>query len=531
MAADRDLLAEEDGYAKKGQVCWRNVGYGRHCFASNFRAESSQQADMVRSALAKRGRMYVAQSRKLGSAYLREMWDKAPIPIDRGKGAPFFESASDRGAGLLLALLGRKVMDYDEMNDLLKQSSGVDNLMLMYGRVQAAGKLSSWRGERSGRIVALGDILQPKARTVKAPPFAENNKNAAAYDLHKKVCLSVLGHIHTTDIGLVVRTLSAHKYVWSTDLSTCDDTIGLQLLQAMRTEVLIPLWTCWRDMGVFNTAVLNYLIAYDEHINVRDILAPARTKFEAGCVISMIGGNKSGERGTTMKTIDCVGARNDTIEALCAMRGVVLHYFSWGDDVIWYSNDPRAQDAWRQARDDTQSHLWVEKEDGDASYLMTRARYGYGYLMRQATRKINREAREEADDVVGCALSLRASYDKLTGPTGISHPQIDSFWDLFSGIPRLQASVMLARSHTYNELVLAYAAAKRTIKTEKRVEFDDDLLEGEALAAAQQLQESGLVHDRRTGLDLGRNVTELDLMALLPRWSTTEILKMLRRKL
>jgi hypothetical protein len=532
LSGDESLLVAEDGHAAKGLVCWRRPGFGRLAFASNFRAESSAQAETLRPYLRRRGNAYIARSRELGASALKSMIERSSIPLDRGKGAPWYQSASDRGSGLLLAILGRKLRSYGDLNDALQQSTGIRNWMTMYTRVQAAGKQSSRREIIAGRVVASGWIFQPKVRTVKAPPFAENNLNAPPYETMKHVCLSIFGNIHTTDIPFVVRTLRNKKEVWATDLTTCDDTIGLQLLAAYRAEVLGPLWAEWVEMGVIERWWFDFLMTYDEHVNIRDILAPAWAIGQEAVVLSMIGGNKSGERGTTQKTIDCVGARCEAIQDAYRRRGFNVSFFSWGDDVVWYTDDSGARSIWDEMVSDAdQRHLWIEKHDDDASYLMVRARTGYGYFARQMMRKLNREPREEPDDCVGAALSIRASYDKLTGPYGDEHPLKPDFLPAVAEVPALAQAATLAAKFDYNTLTRWYGDAVRHAKPERRQEFDYGLLDQDTADVAASIEEAGLVLDRRTGLELPRVATERMVRDLADRWSTDEVLKMLRRKI
>ena len=459
IRGDDELTSLEDEFSEKMMTNWRAIGFGRLAFASNFRSESTSQAVELKPWIQKRARAYLAAMDKIGAQRLREIFLKSKIKLNKGKGAPFWQAGSNTEAGLALAVLGRRVRDFSALREMLSDmSGGTPMYMTMYIRTQGSRKDVPLRFARSGRIFAMGEWRGPKVRTVKAPPFAENNVIAPVYDVHKAIALEIWPDVHMTDSREITKVVARLPYGVSTDLSNCDDRISLQTLNVYREELLIPIWQKMVKMGVMEQWRYDYCVAYDELIVDRRILSPPTDMRHRLVLLDMIGGVKSGERGTTMKDLDLVACRVDArITYLKKKWKYDYRFVSWGDDVYLYSSDPNVGEHWEAVP--VQNSLWKEKIEPGQVFLMRRVRLGYGYMMRYASRRVNREANEEATSDLAAAVGVRATYDALTSPSLTPHPHPaarEYFPMLHYGVPKLRRAVDLAKQTPLRELAEAY---------------------------------------------------------------------------
>lgn len=460
LITDASLRSAEDAHAEKMLVSWRAVGLGRLAFANEFVSRSRSQAEELRPYTRRRTAKMLQLLRDAKVVeLLRQAYWTAPIKISKGKGAPFWRPGVDRVSGWALAALSRKIRDYDDMRDALSSAAGGTPMyMTMYRRVQASRKPVPRRFQAGGRLFAGGEMRGPKIRTVKAPPMAENSACAGVFQALKD--LSVLAHPgkHVTDGKTASARAVQYRFHFATDLSTCDDRISEETLVMLREEMIEPVTQAFVRLGIIESWVQVFMMAYDEKVVTREILAPARTDAERACILMMIGGVKSGERGTTWKDLECVGARCDAAVEACAAAGVLVDYISWGDDVLVMSDDPRAGEIWMRV---SQKHLWKEEMDVDASFLSRHQPEGYAYFMRQVSRRINRESHEEPTSELNAALSIRASWDLLThSPTGVPHPAAEHYVSMLREcVPKLRIACDMAESGSLLDLMRVYSGA------------------------------------------------------------------------
>lgn len=522
LKSDPGLLSAEDEQAEKGRVCWRARGFGRLTFSGAFSSHSTLQLQELEDEISILRRALIATAERMSLDDLTSAYLDAPIHVDKGKGAPFWQPGTDWEAGYLLAILGRLTKSYDELRDTLQQDTGVAMHMTMFQRIQAARKKILARILQAGRVVADTPDDLPKVRTVKAPPYAENNVVAPTADVLKLVMLTTYPLQHTTDTALVQEILSAHESIWSTDLKTCDDRIGYELLTAVDgiigdvTAVLVR-------RGIVEPWRLDFVRDYNDSIRSRFIYAPGFKPSTPVVTLLMDGGVKSGDRYTTMKDMIAVHLRNELLKKAMARHGVKADYICWGDDVIWYGHDPRARATYEAVLKEgvAQTH-WKEEIDVEPSFLMLRGRGGYGYFMRQLTRKVNREPHEEADNVVGAALSLKASYEKLTGPFGVEHPWKHRWWEACSLVPKLAAAIPLAQQLSVSELGALYMSTlpQRTMSVARsEIAMDYDVRES-----------GGVIKSTRLGIDMVAKPTERMLLELSRSMSPDDVRMLIRRR-
>lgn len=526
IASDVALTTAEDEHAEKMLVNWRALGYGRLVFASEFDSQSDLQARELSATLRSRSALYVKWAESTPLEELRDIFDGTKIKLNKGKGAPYWNPGSDRGSGLLLAMLGRKVRSLPDLREMLSSdSSGVKMLMTMFMRVQAARKPTVRKRPVGSYLFADGEMMAVKVRTVKAPPFVENNVVAPIFELFKNAAIGIWPKRHLTDPRKAAAISEPWKYLIATDLSNCDDRIGLQLLTELREIVMIPFLKALLRRGVIEQWLYDYSLAYDELVVDRDILAPARSLDEEACTLRMRGGVKSGERGTTWKDLELVGARTEAIQQWLAAQGISVEFMSWGDDVLVMTNDDRARALWPDQT--VATSLWSEKIDVDASYLGRRMPTGYTYFMRMVARRINREPSEEPLSTLGAALSVAAAYDTLGG-----HPLKSHFLPILRAcIPRLRSAVDIASQASMLDIMHLYARSIDTMEPremERALALDDDG------GIDNEIESGGIggrpIYSKRLEEMVNAEISEEAIRAYAERFTTEDIRRRLRRK-
>lgn len=500
--ADPWLDYYEREAADKMLVSWRIRGIGRQVFGSEFYSSSSSQAADLAAELRRRGTLYVELLQKLSDSEISGCINDSKIRLDKAKGAPFFQGGSDIEAGLSLACLSRKLKSFQRVEDVLGSASGGVKLrMLMSERIQGNRKPVPLRVVRDGRIVARGQGLMCKVRTVKAPPFVHNNSVAWFFNLHKWLMLQIWPDHHILQPRLAAARMAQYRNSFSSDMSTFDDTIAVETLDMWRDSIARPILAQLVRRRIIEQWQADYFLRYDESVTRGEILCPARHKNEKACVIKMTGGVKSGERGTSSKDNDVASARATALLARLS-RNKNDSFLSWGDDLVILTDDDTLQERWTKSQ--YQRHLFSEKVAPGAVFLMKMSGYGHGFMMRSLSRRVNLEKREEPADWLEQAISLRASYEAMTDTKHCLRPHCAAhlFFDA-AGVLLGQdtPSVKMAKTATYQQLSRMYVLSRQTtaharafLKSDLYQELlDDDLMPGQE---SQRLLDRALVTSR-----------------------------------
>jgi hypothetical protein len=383
----------------------------------------------------------------------------------------------------------------------------------------------------------MGEKVASKVRTVKAPPFVENNVVAPCFELLKWLITMTWPERHVTEAKRACEIARRTANNFASDLSNADDNISAETLIAWHEEVLAPLLTEAEALGVIDATQLAFTLAYDERMISREIIAPARSLDEEACILKLHGGVKSGDRGTTVKDLDIIAARNDALKTTLGAGGVAVDYLSWGDDVVVLTNDARAKSAWFEV--DEQNHLWQDRPEADVTYMSKRLPQGHSYFMRMVSRRINREPAEEPSDIVGAALSVRASYDTLLGVSE-PHPWARHYFSTLESVaPRLRGAVSLARETTTLDLMRIYSSSRRP-EVLGRKQFghwlesglveEDTETSDEWDALSDLLITEPSTYSKQLDRWLPANTTESAIREEAARWDTKTLLRTLARK-
>lgn len=530
---DPSLLAMEREHLEKGMVNWRAIGYGRLVFASDFVSRSEDQAAALRPFMRARCARILETLNADPDRYAA-VANSAVIRFNKGKGAPWWQPGTDHGSGLLLAIIGRKVRSYDALVDLLYAETGIHLDMTMFMRVQANRNPVPKRSIVGGQVMQIGEEYLAKIRTVKAPPFVENNITAPVFDVFKQLEIDTWPRRHVTDAREAAAIAQSGTANFASDLSTADDTIGLETLEAWHEVYLAPLVHDLVKLNIIAAWVGDFTLAYDRAMQSRRILCPARNDNEQACWLTMTGGVKSGDRGTTIKDLTIIASRNDAAVAHCSASGIKADYMSWGDDILVMTDDAKARDVWFQTPG--QQHLWKDKIEPDTTYMSKRMPQGYGYFTRMVARRINREPHEEPSDAIGAALSIRASADVLHGISE-SHPLADFYIPLLrSAAPRLEAACGIAERATTLELMRAYSQLERPREarvTERHItdsmEEEDATYSEEMDAYLTELVGVKPVYSKKIGRYIPAQLNEEQVTKEAERWTLQSALRGLRR--
>ena len=466
--ADAHLNLYESEAADKMHVSWRVRGYGRQVFSSDFYSSSTEQAAELGAELRRRGAAYVSCLSVMTSDEIRAIINDTLIRLDKAKGAPFFQGGSDIEAGLALSCLSRKQCSFKKTEDILMtMSGGVKLRMLMSERIQGARKPASRKIVRDGRITAQGTAMLCKVRTVKAPPFVHNSNVAWFFNLHKTLMLRIWSRHHILQPIRAAEEMSHYRHSFSSDMSTFDDTISVETLDVWREAIAMPILRHLVNRQIISQSRADYFIDYDHSITRGEIICPARSIDEKACVLKMVGGVKSGERGTSSKDNDVSSARATIL--LRQIGSPEDSFLAWGDDLVILTNDRRLEERWQKSN--LCRHLFVEKVAPGAVFLMKMSSYGHGLMMRSLSRRLNMEKREEPTTWIEQAVSLRASYEALTRPNQVRRPHCAAhlFFDAAAHtLGQSCPSVVLARNNSYRTLSQYYMATRLEVGQQRR---------------------------------------------------------------
>lgn len=532
----------EEEAVDKGKVNWRAIGYGRQVFRSDFISESSEQAVELTPALETLASRLTATLRSMSNEEVTATINDSEIGLNKSKGAPFFQASSNIEAGLALSLLPHKLKSFDRVNDALQSlSGGIKMRMHMLERIQGSRKLTACRTVLGGRVVAIGHAMLPKVRTVKAPPFVHNGTVAWFFDLVKGLMMRTWPNWHPLQPKAAAALMGSYRHSFSSDMSTFDDTISAETLQRIRELIFKPLLNDMVNRGIIGSWRAKYLLDYDDSVVNGEILCPARTRDEVACVLQMRGGVKSGERGTTVKDILVAAARTSSILKRLS-RDARDTFICWGDDVVVLTDDPTLYKRWEAAK--YHRHLFVEKTAPGAVFLMKVGGSGHGLIMRYAYRRINMEIREEPDNPIQAALTLRASYDALSDPTFVLRPHpahMHYFPMLRHCIPRLRREIALAERYSYRDLAAIYMRSRTDVGDKRHYAWNElreahlrGLLSDDDYAALRDddnISQSLATVTKRLlpGTVLKARIRDEDVRLMADRVSTEEVLRACHR--
>jgi len=401
--SDAALAAQENEFIEKAQVNWRYRGL------NSLVIDDPMSVSCINPAQAMGLRAQFETLRNEQLAWLDGVSDdnlssivaRAPVRMDRGKGAPYWVPSTDHQGAIALRRLAQQWYNLDglvgSLGSLTKHRPPV-LAQTSYMRIQ---------GSRDGK---------PKVRRIAAIGFVFNH-NWVPY---AETLRASMKSEHTGDPRDTLREARLWRHAYSLDLKSFDTTVAYETLRLLSDIVIMPFVTqlYHRMHRVAKSIAMtlpspSFMRSLDEAIITMDVLAPSVDNRYAADLIEALGQIHSGENPTSYK-----GTRIRRCHCRAKMqylgyewgRDAITH--NYGDDTILFCNDSRVAEDWFNSPD----YLGLrEVAAPDATFLMRRIPNGHSYLGRMLASTINREPRMEPEHALRCACSIAVRYHLLRG--------------------------------------------------------------------------------------------------------------------
>lgn len=455
--SDDKLLAQEQEFLDKMGVCWRIKGLGTLVAEEATVNRNSEQAEALRPYIRKRALEYVAAMQAANPSDLRNMVLNAPVPIDSGKGAPFFFSGMNSEDALALAGLTARASDYDNLVAMVAKydSSGLPPCTTTYLRTQGARKPVGTTWLEGDALVYYPDRLAmlPKHRPVNGVSF-QYNLAVVPIGAISTFYRKALGYRNTGEQYESRALALAFKYTRATDKAKYDKSVSYECAIMFNEEFVTVVANAAYTLGALTKRERDLAISTHYAIQHMPELRPPARKDEMARLVDLVGTIRSGEILTSTMGTEIGRAQAD---AKCDMLGISdrVVVINQGDDTIAFSNDESALEKYVAAG----SFFGFDEEPApDASFLQRRQPQGYTYIGRMLDRTVNREPRYEPATVFEAALGLKTRSVLLKG-----HPCEGDFLSIVNSAPSeaLQLAADIARKSSLLDLVgLAVSAAQ-----------------------------------------------------------------------
>jgi len=494
-SSDPSLVEQERDFLSKGLVCWRDKGLGTLTVPdpSTLIRRNSAQADALRPAFLRLGVEYGSMIRSAPLDLLRDLAESAPVPVNKGKGAPYWLPGSDRVAAIALAALldAPDALTYDQIERRLLEvgQARLPMSVTSYLRIQGASKEQPEFAVSGGELRIVGTRRGPKTRRVQALMFSANYLVSQVAPI-LRWCLTTRTDSNTGTLEPAAIAAREYKYTVAADLSGYDESVASETLSQYRELVLWPVYQALVARGVLDNRQAKILLAIDESVQTMPLLAPSLNPNFAAVLLDREGGIVSGERLTSQKGTDI---NRERIARKAKMAGLRGSFFNSGDDTILCSNSRKELDRYAELDDGAG---FKETLAPDPAYLMRRLPFKYAYLGRMLFNTLNREPSYEATSYTSAAAGVAIRDALLAG-----HPLRHLYKTILATLPespRLKRAVFLSDSAPVHELLLASSpSASRTPAGATHVQELSEL----ALATGLQTDaEHRAILDRLLGL-------------------------------
>lgn len=455
---DPGLSLLEEELARKMTVWWRDVGYGGLLEKETLTVSDPEQAKLIGPHLRHYGLSMAGVLRKADANKLRDRWLQAGVPIDRGKGSPFWIRGTDLLAAQAMTTLALQPASdalalYDRYSQSARWRAGP--IITSYWRIQGADKPRPIRILVNGQVQETdGERRQPKIRRVQALTYCFNVRSAPLYALLKYARRIVTAPFGTGDVRVTLDQAKRWPVNAAADVKSFDESVSVELLATFRKEVLEPCLRVLTDRGICTKSEANLLLSIDETVQQLPILSPPAAISEGGRLIARIGGLRSGEKLTSEKgTLINMARCRAKLQAL-KRQGVTDNL---GDDTIIFSSHA-IQDAWIKLN----PFAGFREEVAPATtFLMRAIPGGYTFIARMLASSVQKEVMNEPRSYEISALGLAARSRMLKGIER-EHPFASAFLPFLSTLPgRLAISSRTAQTLGFTELERIVASQTR----------------------------------------------------------------------
>jgi len=448
---DTPLSLFEWDILSKMQVCWRDKGLGSLAQPEALLVRDEDQAGALRPYLARLGAEYAAAVQDMGSNELERIyWDNSRIPINRGKGAPYWLPGTDRVAATAFARLADSARDYEHLQEIVRDAGGavLGFAATAYMRIQGSKKTHDEYGLAGDELHVIGTRRGPKLRKITALPFVLNYLAAGVGAVMREL-LKRRTDMNTGTIHPAAKAVRNYKYTIAVDLANYDDSVSIETLDAYREYVYKAVLDALVRLSVLSSRRRAMLLDIDFALQRLPLLAPPMRTGEAARLVPTLGGIKSGERLTSQKGTDI---NRERIAEKLRHLGIKAKHFNQGDDTVIASDDARLL----KYTDEPTRLGFTETRSEDVSFLK-RLPDGYAYLSRMLNGTINRESRFESDNIHSCASGIKIRDGLLAG-----HPLRRDYLRILLDAPgRVRDAARLATTADVYDLLLAGAARTR----------------------------------------------------------------------
>lgn len=504
---DPRLAAQEREFTDKLAVCWRMRGLGTLFVEdpATLSCHNVMQAEALRPVIRDRGQWYVSQIRSMGRDTLAGLLRSAPLRIDRGKGAPYWFSGTERETPFAVRRLAQAAPNLASLKEAVSEAG-----QARAGYVQTSDiRIQSARGpvprviNDRGALRVDGERIGPKVRRIAGQPFVTNHLWAAVGNVLRTIMASDPAQRTTGTFDPAAIAARKHRFAAAVDLKSYDTTVSYELQLLVHEEMLAPATLELVKLGVLSDKERAMMLEADLESQRMPILLPPRDEGEVAYEVAAEGQTRSGENLTSWKGTEINRARCDLKARLAsAATGQRIHAINYGDDTVVFADSAAPIDHWLE---NGTAFGFKEVAAPDATFLMKRVPFGYSYLGRMVMGSIDREVRQEPETQLDAAAAFALRYQLLKG-----HPMQDEYWAIMeaaAGPQRLRNAVALAKNADAVALTLMAAEVKSGARSSNRNEDRIDALEA--------LLHQPLTHDtiKRGAARAILLLQELDVMA------------------
>jgi len=477
--SDATLRAAEAEAALKLTTFWRDKGLGSIVQDAPLINRNEDQAAYLRPWMRALGTQLASIVRHHGADVFVPVYNNAVVPIDRGKGSPFWLPGTDHSAAIELHALWQGCNDVSDYVKRLHDSGPVKTRICLTGyiRIQdAGGEVPAWVWT-GDRVEQRGSRLGPKVRKVQAMPFGLNSMMAGAAECCR-FAATMLDDRNSGTLGPAMNAARTSQFTIAIDLSKYDESVSAETIAQFRSVVMEPFCRALRDAGVISGRIYSILLSIDEMNQTIPFLAPPHRMEDGAELVDTDGMIKSGERWTSLK---------GTLINRC-LRDAQLSAAKWsarafnsGDDTLVCGDGASGRDRFLGQ---LSQHGFVEKVAASPTYLMRHMPSGYAYLGRMLGGCLNKEANREPSGVAHAAAAIQIRRGLLN-----NHPAQPAFDAALADAENpLRAAVALSRSASVADLLLlaardAHRTPQSTYKVEELLDLASEAIEGRLLTA------------------------------------------------
>lgn len=504
---------EELKELEKNGVCWRYRGYGALVYREKPENDNPHQANVLMPYVNK-----IIGALELGAKTFAATLDTAAkekcsrLPINKGKGAPFWAASTNTGASIALSTPFSRRMSVEDTIDWCVHVSGrqIGCPITTHSRDQQSRK------ERS-KIEAVGGYLYdslvaergPKTRRVEGFPFPLQLGIVRTYGFVREQMNRQMPHTKG-DIKTCLALYPNFRFAKSTDASNFDDSVSIQLYEGT-TAAMNRLAAAYAREGLLPQWEVGYHAEMEEWVATAKILSPSPSEHDAGRIVKRRGRVPSGVRGTSIIDTVINEARDLAVRDALGLPGQSCVF---GDDTLFFCDKEVNWDDFQRWHED----IGFQMTHSDWPVFLQRSiPSGSTNFARMCGAALNREGRNEPDSSMQYALGIRVRRELLG-----SHPCAQQYYrtveamDLGGDVASaaLREAVTIARSNLSTNSLMALVSAEAP-----RSHHPDVLRESIAEWKAQLLGE-----DRRALTDELPGYASVD-------WLATEALSLTHQEM